>query len=137
MAFKDFSEGYVLGLQMNEPFSLLCVELIGRDKVQKMREKFTASVWERSMIVLIYWQSCGTHRSAVLCKGLWECRPYCSPNQNSGVAEEATRLRCSADICTHLFLHLGSAECLYKCLKPCGIHLRCQSYILDNISRCS
>lgn len=57
-----------------------------------MREKFTASVWERLIIVLIDWKSCGTHRSAVVCKGLWEWRSYCSPNQNSKVAEAATRL---------------------------------------------
>lgn len=110
MAFKAL---YItsLGFRWKSHF-LYCVLLIGRDKVRKMREKFTASVWERSMIVLMHWRSCATHRSAVMCKGLWGCRPYCSPNQNSGVAEEATRLSCSADICTHLFLHLGSAECL-------------------------
>lgn len=54
MASKDFSKGSILGLQINEPFSRLCVALIGRDKVRKMREKFTASVRERSMIVLMY-----------------------------------------------------------------------------------
>lgn len=118
---------------MNEPFSVSFVVLIGRENVQEMRGEFTKSVRERSIIVLMYWQSCGTHRSAVMCKELWECRPCFSPNQNYRVAEEATRLRSSAD--THLFLHVGSAECLCMCLKPYGIYIRCQLYIYDNISR--
>lgn len=80
------------------------------ENVREIRETFTASLRERSMIVLMYWKSCGTHRSAVVCEELWEWRSYCSPNQNSKVAEAATRLRCSADSNSHLFLHVGSAE---------------------------
>lgn len=47
------------------------------------------------------------------------------------------KVKCSADINSHLFLHVGSAERWYKCLKPHCIHLRSQLHILDNTLRIS